>query len=184
MSVPDPPRLIAIIVYPGCAFLDVAVALQALLGCAPDYRVTTVAARIRPLAGDGSIRLLAERTFDESPAPAVLIVPGGGAPALASLADRQLVSYVQASAARAELTAAIGTGSLVLAAAGVLRGRQAAAPAAYADVLAAHGAAYRPYDVVVDGPFITAAGSASAQVLARTLLAHLALPGASTGEVR
>lgn len=170
---PDP-RPIALVLYPGCALLDIAAPLQYLAASASLCRVTAVAARIRPVPSSGSLRLLAERTFDELPHPAALIVPGGGPATLAALADRQLVGYVRTAAAHAKVTAAVGTGALLLATAGVLHGREATTQPAFAKALQNLGVAYVARDLVAHGPVVTAADAHAAAALAQAVLARLA----------
>jgi transcriptional regulator GlxA family with amidase domain len=90
----------------------------------PDDRAVTIARTCDPVRCAKGLRVLPDHTFEDAPALDVLIVPGGdGTRAL--LHDRPTLDFVQRCAARAQWTASVCSGSLVLAAAGLLDGRSA-----------------------------------------------------------
>lgn len=169
------PTSIALVLYPGCDLHDLAALLQGLRPLEEVARVTTVAERIRPLSTGGSLRLLAERTFAELPSPEILIVPGGATSAVAAMTDRHLTDYLRSAATHAETLAAVGFGALLLAAAGILKGRAATTQAAYAQTLQGLGAHYTAQDLVLDGNLLTASGAQGASRLA-TALVHRHAP--------
>jgi len=86
------------------------------------------------------------------------VVVGGDAAAIDALGSQALRDYVCAASENADFVASIGTGSLILAAVGLLKGRQATTHWAYADTLKRLGARYTHKPWVEDGRFITAAG--------------------------
>ena len=174
------PPSIAVLLYPGCDLLDLVAILHGLRPLEGAARVTTVAERIRPLSPGAPLRLLAERTFAELPSPDLLIVPGGGTAAVAVMTDRHLTGYLRAAATNAETVAAVGFGSLLLAAAGVLQGRSATTQAAYAQTLRGLGGLYTAHDLVVDGNLLTAAGAQAASRLATALVHRHAPQGEPT----
>ena len=95
-------RIAGCAALPGCARSDVAAPLQVLAERGLSATGSPPWRRASAPSPVGGLRLLAERTFDEVPHPTVLIVPGGGAPALAALAtDRHLVAYVREAGIRA-----------------------------------------------------------------------------------
>jgi transcriptional regulator GlxA family with amidase domain len=132
-----------------------------------------VAERPQSVQTDTPLKLVPNRTFAQVPAPFALLVPGGGAAALAAAADETLRRYIGAAGARARLVASIGTGSLILAAAGLLAGRRATTHWAYDHELKRFGVRYTRQRWVEDGKFITAAGVTAGIDMALHLVAKL-----------
>jgi transcriptional regulator GlxA family with amidase domain len=168
-------KLIAIVMYPGMTALDVVGAMETLiiLNVNSPYRLISVGERPEPVQTDTPLKLVPNRTFAQSPAPFRLVVPGGGAAALAAVRDETLLRYVRSAGERAGLVASIGTGSLILAAAGLLEGRQATTHWAYAHELERLGVRYTRRRWVEDGRFITAAGVTAGIDMSLHLLARL-----------
>ncbi|HET8626325.1 MAG TPA: DJ-1/PfpI family protein [Thermomicrobiales bacterium] len=160
-------------VYPGLTALELIGTVSALsgLGVETGLHAVTVGERRAPTATDTPMRLLPERAFDEVHRPFGLIVPGGGPETLRALGDERLLGYVRAAAETAGLIGAVGTGSLVLAAAGLLVGRRATTHRAYRALLERLGATYVPERWVEDGPFITAGGTSGGIDMALHLVA-------------
>jgi transcriptional regulator GlxA family with amidase domain len=110
------------------------------------------------------------------PQPDALVVIGGGAETLPAIGNAELIEYVRRAGQQAEWMASTGTGSLLLAAAGLLEGRLATTHWAYADRLEASGARHQPYRPagwVTDGKFTTSAGVSGAIDMALALGAKL-----------
>lgn len=157
----DEPRTIAFVLYPGLTPLDLIGPLQVLSALAvidPSFRTTVVGERIDSMPSDTPVSLTPERTFDDEPDPFAIVVPGGGAPTIRALANDAILDYVRSTAQSAEFVTSVCTGALVLAAAGLLEGRQATTHWAYADVLERLGATYVRKRWVEDGKHITSAG--------------------------
>ncbi|HSA48517.1 MAG TPA: DJ-1/PfpI family protein [Yinghuangia sp.] len=174
------PRTIAFVAYPGLTLLDLAGPLQTCSGLPhsglPFEVVTVAAAKDIPLDTDTPLAVTANRTFAEVPAPDVLVVPGGGEPTLAALADAELIGYIRTAAETATTVASVCTGALLLGEAGLLDGRKATTHWIYRDLLTSFGATPVAERWVEDGPVLTAAGVAAGIDMALHLLARLVGP--------
>jgi cyclohexyl-isocyanide hydratase len=88
------------------------------------FTVHTVAEDTRPMEVEGGLVLQAQFTFDDCPAIDILFVPGGrGITPL--LRNQAYHSFLKTRAQHAEYITAVCTGSLLLAAAGLLSGYKA-----------------------------------------------------------
>jgi transcriptional regulator GlxA family with amidase domain len=153
-------KLIAFAIYPGVSPLDLMGPLTVLrdLKVGSPYRTVVVGDRIEPVPTDTALRILPAATFAEVSAPFGVIVPGGGEATLEAMKNESLVAWVRSAALGAEVVGSTGNGALVLAAAGLLKGRRAATHWAYAQVLEGLGATYVRDMWLEDGKFLTAAG--------------------------
>jgi len=121
----------------------------------------------------GMLGLSADLALDELPDPEILVVPGGyGTRAL--LDDEQFVGWVRRAHETSEWTTSVCTGSLVLAAAGILDGLEATTHWLEHDLLESLGARPTARRVVEQGKVITAAGVSSGIDMALVLAAHVA----------
>ncbi len=107
----------------------------------------------------------------------VLLVPGGGDGTAALLRDQRVLRWVAEVGARAGVIGSVCTGSLVLGAAGLLRGRRATSHWLTRDLLRSYGAIPVDARVAVDEPVITAAGVSAGIDLGLLLVARLRGPG-------
>ncbi|MGY1638913.1 DJ-1/PfpI family protein [Geodermatophilus sp. SYSU D00742] len=167
-------QLLAFPLYPGVTPLDLVgplTVLRNLTGTA--YRTVVVGERTDRLSTDTALQVVPTATFTDVPAPYAVIVPGGGPAAVAAMADEALLGYVRSAADDAHIVGATGNGALVLAAAGLLAGRRAAAHWAYADELERFGVTWAPERWVQDGRFLTAAGGGAGIDMMLALLARL-----------
>ena len=103
----------------------------------------------------------------------LLCVPGGYG-TIQALEDREYLDAVRRLAASALYVTSVCTGSLLLAAAGLLTGKRAACHWAWRDSLAAFGAIPDPARVVRDGNIITGGGVTAGIDMALTVLAEIA----------
>lgn len=115
---------IAIALFDRFTALD-AVGPYEILSRAPGAEVVFVAERTGPVANDsGSLQLVAHQTFAEVPSPDLVIVPGGPGQG-DQMENATLLGWLRAVDATSTWTTSVCTGSLLLAAAGLLKGRRA-----------------------------------------------------------
>ncbi|MFI8392342.1 DJ-1/PfpI family protein [Streptomyces sp. NPDC085540] len=172
-----PVKTIAFVLYPGLTPLDIVGPLQvfaALSDLVPGYRTVVVGERIEPMGSDTPLSLVPSHTFAKMADPYAVIVPGGLVPTLAAMADENLLQNLRETASRSEVVGSVCTGSLLLAAAGLLEGRQATTHWMYRDLLTRFGATPVLRRWVEDGRFITAAGVSAGIDMALHLVGRLA----------
>jgi transcriptional regulator GlxA family with amidase domain len=164
---------IAILLYPNFTALD-AVGPYEVLSRLPDARLRFVAAQAGPQRSDtGALTLHADAELAQLTAPDVLLVPGGPGQA-ALMQEEPLLAWLREAHAHATWTASVCTGSLLLAAAGLLAGRRATSHWAALDELRALGVHAVGERVVFDGNIVTAAGVSAGIDMALALAARIA----------
>jgi transcriptional regulator GlxA family with amidase domain len=154
-------RQIAVVVYPGVSALELVGTISVLggLGLETGFRTVTVAGDREPVDANTPMRLVPESTFGEVSQPFGILIPGGGPSAIRAMGDENILRYVRSAAEGAQLVASVGTGALILAAAGLLEGRQATTHRAYSEILENLGATYVERRWTSDGKFITSGGT-------------------------
>jgi transcriptional regulator GlxA family with amidase domain len=169
---------IAILAYQQMTALD-AVGPYEVLSRIPGATVTWVAATTAPIVADAGLTIVPAATFDAVPSPAVVVVPGGRE--AFAIRDLATLDWLRAVHQRTRFTTSVCTGSLVLGAAGLLRGARATTHWYKRPELRAYGARPVGRRVVRDGRIITAAGVSAgidmglylARQLAGTLVARV-----------
>ena len=164
---------IAIVLYPQLTALD-AVGPYEVLSRLPGTDLITVGETTGPIRTDtGTLGLVIDATFDDIPHPDVILVPGGpGKTAL--LTDGPTQRWLRTADTTSTWTTSVCTGSLALAAAGLLNGRHATTHWQSIDQLAHYGAIPVRQRVVTDGKYVTGAGVSAGIDMALTLVAHIA----------
>ena|SRR5437870_1605370 len=164
---------IAILLYDRFTALD-AVGPYEVLSRLPGHRVTFVATEPGPVSTDnGRLTVLAERSIAELPAPEILLVPGGPGE-VAARAGGEALEWVRAAHETTTWTTSVCTGSLILAAAGLLEGKRATSHWLAMEELSRLGAVPVSERVVFDGKIVTAAGVSAGIDMALTFVARLA----------
>ena len=170
-SFPGPePLQIGMVVYPGLTLLDL-IGPQTALGM---HGVThLVAERLEPVQSDSGIALIPTTTYEQCPKDLdVLFVPGGMGTADA-MEDVRLLAFLRSRAATARYVTSVCSGSLILAAAGLLQGYRATTHWTSLDVLAAFGVSAEPARVVRDRNRLTGGGVTAGIDFGLVLLAEL-----------
>ncbi|RSS67849.1 DJ-1/PfpI family protein [Streptomyces sp. WAC06273] len=164
---------IAIVLFDRFTALD-AVGPYETLGRLPDAETVFVAEQAGPVRTDtGNLALTADRALADVPAPDIVVVPGGPGQT-PQMENAALLDWLRAADATSTWTTSVCTGSLLLAAAGLLKGRRATSHWLALDVLGRFGAEPTGERVVADGKYVTAAGVSSGIDMGLTLLGRIA----------
>jgi transcriptional regulator GlxA family with amidase domain len=173
---------IGIALFDGAEELDWAGPWEVLAAWAQQFpddgvHVFTLARENREITCAKGLRVLPHETWETAPAMDVLVYPGGRG-TRAELADEAVLDWMRGIASQA-VVASVCTGSLVLAAAGLLDGRPATTHWGSLETLPTLGKEIevRPDDRFVDtGEVITAAGVSAGIDMALHLVARLHSP--------
>ena len=177
MTQTEPQPTIVFLLYPGLTPLDLIGPLQTLTVANEflprPFRIVVAGERLEPVETDTAVKLAPSVTLADARRPFGLVVPGGGRALLRAVGNRTLTAYVAEAAGSAEFVASVCTGSLILAAAGLLDGRRATTHWAYCGILERLGARYVEQRWVEDGKFLTAAGVSAGIDMALRLAGRL-----------
>jgi cyclohexyl-isocyanide hydratase len=164
-------RRIGMLIFPRLTQLDMTGPYE-VLARLPDTAVELVARTLAPVKTDRGMQIVPSTTYADCPPLDVIMVPGG--PGQQDLMeDEETLAFLRRQAAQARYVTSVCTGSLVLAAAGLLKGKRATCHWAAIDNLALLGAIPVSEHVVVDGNVITGAGVTSGIDFALRLAAIL-----------
>ena len=164
---------IAIGLYPGFTALD-AIGPYAVFTNVPGVDVVVCADREGPLSDESDLlQFDLAHTFDEVPAPDVLLVPGGLITRRIAAEGGPIVDWIRAAHETTTYTTSVCTGALLLGAAGVLDGLPATTHWVAYDHLRSYGAQPTEQRVVIEGKVATAAGVSAGIDLALTLVDRL-----------
>jgi transcriptional regulator GlxA family with amidase domain len=167
---PPTPVTIAFVLYPGFTALDVTGPFE-VLGMVPGHEAVFVAAEPGPVTDDtGKFQLIASASFEELTAPDIVVI---GGTLFTKEPDEPVVQWLRRVHPTTKWTTSVCTGSIYLAAAGILEGQDATTHWARADELEKRGAHYTDQRVVERGKVITAAGVSAGIDMALTLLERM-----------
>jgi putative intracellular protease/amidase len=164
---------IAIPIFDGLTALD-AIGPYEVLSRLPGARVRFLALSPGTYRTDNrQLALVADEPLTAVPHPEIVLVPGGfGTRAL--MTEPRVLDWLRAAHETSQWTTSVCTGSLLLAAAGLLRGLEATTHWMSLERLAEFGARPVSRRVVEQGKIITAAGVSSGIDMALTLAARIA----------
>ncbi|MFE9632645.1 DJ-1/PfpI family protein [Streptomyces sp. NPDC006463] len=164
---------IAVLLYDRFTALD-AIGPFDTLGRLQGAETVFVSERPGPVRTDnGSLALVADKALHEVTRPDIVVVPGGPHPEI-EMKNPAVLDWLRAVDATTTWTTSVCTGSLLLAAAGLLDGRRAASHWLFLDRLPQFGAEPTGERVVSDGKYVTAAGVSAGIDMGLTLLGRIA----------
>src|SRR4051812_17528135 len=152
-------RVIGMLIFPRLTQLDMTGPYE-VLARLPNTMVHLVAHTIAPVTTDRGMQIVPTVTFADCPQLDLVMVPGG--PGQQDLMeDAVVLEFLRKQAAGAKYVTSVCTGSLVLGAAGLLKGKRATCHWAAIEHLRPLGATPVSERVVMDGNIINGAGVAS-----------------------
>jgi transcriptional regulator GlxA family with amidase domain len=165
---------IAILLFDKVYALD-AVGPYEVLRELPGAGVTFVAADPGPKRTEhGSLALVADHALHAVPRPDIIVVPGGIGE-LDARADERVVDWLRGAHETSQWTTSVCTGSLLLGAVGLLRGKRATSHWTALEALREFGAEpVADERFVFDGKIVTAAGVSAGIDMALTLVTEIA----------
>lgn len=150
---------VAIMLYPGFTALDFIGPYESLRWL-PGAEVRFVWHEPGPIAADSAVLLVgATHSFDETPSPDIILVPGGFS-TMEHARDEGVLDWVRNAHRTSTWTASVCSGSAILAAAGLLEGKRATSHWAAIPLLRTFGAVPVNDERIVraDNKIVTCAG--------------------------
>ncbi|MCE5290495.1 MAG: DJ-1/PfpI family protein [Nocardiaceae bacterium] len=165
---------IAIVLYPGMTALDV-VGPYEVLRLVKDVNIRFVWHEPGPVMTDsGVLALSATHTFEETPAPDIVLIGGSPVVRMTAARDEKLLDWLRNVNETSTWTTSVCSGSVVLATAGILDGIPATSHWEALSVLAELGAIPQPEQRIVQaGKIVTAAGVSAGLDFALWLAAEI-----------
>jgi len=162
------PLQIGLVIFPRVTQLDLTGPVQ-VFSSVPGAKVHLIWKRIEAVASDSVLTLTPTITFTDCPQLDVICVPGGlGTDDMIN--DAEMLDFLRRQAEGAKYITSVCTGSLVLGAAGLLRGYRAATHWTAMDFLSEFGATPAKTRVCVDRNRITGGGVTAGIDFALTLV--------------
>lgn len=163
---------IGFFIYPDVVQLDVMAAYQ-VLAFPPQTTLHLISKTAIPLKSNEGLSLQPTVTFEDCPPLDIICVPGGGLGQLEVMQDSESLDFLRQQSRLVQYITSVCTGSLILAAAGLLQGYRATTHCLFHDQLAMLGVEVVSERVVMDGNRITGAGVTSGLDFGLTLLSLL-----------
>jgi putative intracellular protease/amidase len=164
---------IAMLVYPGMTVMDL-VGPHCMFGALMGVKIHIVAKSLEPVTSDAGLTVVPTVTFDTCPQDlTVLFSPGGTDGTLAAASDPETLAFMADRGARAKYVTSVCSGSLILGAAGLLKGYKATSHWSCREALAGFGAIPTEARVVRDRNRITGAGVTAGLDFGLSMVAEL-----------
>jgi cyclohexyl-isocyanide hydratase len=164
---------IGFLIYPGFTALDM-VGPHYMLGSLLGAKTFIVARHKNVVVSDTGLSFVPAVTFDECPPSLdILFVPGGSQGTIDAMRDQATIDFLKSRGRSSKYVTSVCTGSLLLAAAGLLQGYRATSHWVAVDSLAEFGAIPVKDRVVIDRNRITGGGVTAGIDFGLTLLAKL-----------
>jgi cyclohexyl-isocyanide hydratase len=165
------PLQIGLVIFPKVTQLDLTGPVQ-VFSSVPGAKLHLIWKRIEPVTSDSVLTLTPTTTFADCPQLDVICVPGGvGTDDMIN--DTDMLDFLRRQAVGAKYVTSVCTGSLVLGAAGLLRGYRAATHWTAMDFLDAFGATPARTRVCIDRNRVTGGGVTAGIDFALTLVSIL-----------
>ncbi len=153
-----PPQKMAFLIYPEMTALDFVGPFQ-ILSSLMNVETHLVWKKRETVKSDAGIPITATTSFADCPDDLTLLfAPGGSRGTIALLDDAETLSFMAKRGAKAKYVTSVCTGSLILGAAGLLKGYRATSHWGFYDLLAGYGATPVAERVVTDRNRVTGAG--------------------------
>ena len=165
------PLQIGLVMFPKVTQLDMTGPLQ-VFAALPGAKLHLIWKRIEPVASDSVLTLTPTTTFADCPQLDVICVPGG-AGTNDMVNDEEMLIFLRKQAEGTKYITSVCTGSLVLGAAGLLRGYRAATHWTAMEFLEPFGAIPANTRVCIDRNRITGGGVTAGIDFALTLVSIL-----------
>jgi cyclohexyl-isocyanide hydratase len=163
---------IGFLLFPNITQLDLT-GPHEVLSKLPGAKVHLIWKSLEPVKAVGGLSIMPDTTFTDCPQLDLVCVPGG--PGMTGLmVDEEVLAFLRKQAAGARYVTSVCTGSLVLGAAGLLKGKRAATHWMAMDILPALGAIPVEERVVIDGKFISGGGVTAGIDFGLTVAAEVA----------
>ena len=162
-----------LLVFPNMTQLDLTGPYE-VLARLPGAETLLLWKNLDPVRSEHGLTILPMATLESSGPLDLILVPGGGTGVNPLLEDAEVLAFLRRAAAEARYVVGVCTGSLVLGAAGLLRGRRATTHWMSRDLLRSFGAEPVAQRVVVDGKFFTGGGVTAGIDVALTAAAEIA----------
>lgn len=149
---------IGMLVYPGMTVMDL-IGPHCMFGSLMGAKIHIVAKSLDPVTSDAGLTVIPDTTFETCPRDlTVLFAPGGTDGTLAAASDPDTLAFFADRGARAKYITSVCSGSLILGAAGLLKGYKATSHWSCREALSGFGAIPTDARVVRDRNRITGAG--------------------------
>jgi cyclohexyl-isocyanide hydratase len=166
------PIQIGILLYPNVTQLDATGPAQ-VLSRVPGAKLHMIWKTRDPVPTDAGFSIVPTTTFADCPQLDVICVPGGGGQ-VEVMVDAEALEFLRKQAAKARYVTSVCTGSLILGAAGLLKGYKSACHWAWRDMLKDFGAIAVAERVVRDRNRISGGGVTAGIDFGLTVAAELA----------
>lgn len=150
------PFRIGFLLFPRLTQLDLTGPYE-ILSRLPASETHLVAKTLAPVRSERGLAIVPTTTLEACPPLDLVCVPGGTG-VNDVMTDQQFLGFIRRMAENARYVTSVCTGSLALAAAGLLKGRRAACHWLSRDALSRFGAVPVAERVVIDGRFISGGG--------------------------
>lgn len=164
---------IIIYIYRGMTMLD-AIGPYEVLRNVKNAQIKLVAEEKGEITADSQfVHLNAKYSIDEVEQADILLIPGSTIAFIKEAANKKVLDWIKRVDQHTKKTVSVCTGSIILAAAGLLEGRKATSHWKPLDMLAKYGATPLRERVVRDGKYMTAAGVSAGIDMALHLVTEL-----------